>query len=74
MSMYSVWLQLLAVKNMFVPHLSRIKSIPAFKEMSDGSYEVRNPEGFVAVDHAGNAIKLIDRLTFSRENFLKQEQ
>ena len=29
-----------------------------------------NPEGYVAVDHIGNGVKFVDRLEFSRANFL----
>ena len=33
-------------------------------------YKVTNPEGFVAIDHAeGGAVKLVDRLEFSTNNF-----
>lgn len=42
-----------------------------FFKMADGSYKVTTPEGFVAVSHEkGNAVKLVDRLSFSRQNFL----
>jgi hypothetical protein len=30
---------------------------------------VTAPEGFVAIDHIGNAVKLVDRLEFSQANF-----
>ena len=39
-----------------------------FEETEDG-YEVTGEEGFVAVDRMGNALKLVDRLEFSRINF-----
>ena len=29
-----------------------------------------NPEGYVAVDHEGNGVKFVDRLEFSRANFM----
>ena len=32
-------------------------------------FEVTGEEGFVAVDRMGNALKLVDRLEFSRLNF-----
>ena len=37
----------------------------------DGSGDLiaTNPEGYVAVDHIGSAIKLVDRLEFSKANF-----
>jgi hypothetical protein len=28
-----------------------------------------SPEGYVAIDHIGNAVKLVDRLEFSMANF-----
>jgi hypothetical protein len=35
---------------------------------TDNGLEVTDPEGFVAVDRMGNAVKLVDRLGFSRRN------
>ena len=35
---------------------------------TDGGLEVTEPEGFVAVDKSGSAVKLVDRLGFSRRN------
>ena len=42
-----------------------------FKEAEDGSGDLiaTNPEGYVAVDHIGSAVKLVDRLEFSKANF-----
>jgi hypothetical protein len=40
-----------------------------FLKTKDG-YEVTGQEGFVAIDHLGkNALKLVDRLQFSKANF-----
>lgn len=36
---------------------------------TDTGYKVVNPEGFVAIDRMGNAVKLVDRLEFSYNNF-----
>ena len=36
---------------------------------TDTGYKVVNPEGFVAIDKMGNAVKLVDRLEFSFNNF-----
>ena len=41
----------------------------SFIEQPDGSFKVTKPEGFVAVDHIGGAIKLVDRAEFSAANF-----
>ena len=40
-----------------------------FVDDGQGGLRVSNPEGYVAVDHIGNGIKLVDRLEFSRANF-----
>lgn len=51
--------------------LSRIDSMKTFKQ-TDNGFEVTNPEGFVAVSEDG-VVKLVDRLEFSRLNFLKNK-
>ena len=55
-------------KNMIVRKLQQVKDIGTFMKTSDG-YKVTSPEGFVAIDHVGKALKLVDRLEFSRNNF-----
>jgi hypothetical protein len=56
------------VKNFLVSKMNQIKSIGTFLQKDNG-YEITNPEGYVAVDRMGNAVKLVDRLEFSRANF-----
>lgn len=51
-----------------VKKLQTIKGIGKFIVTDDG-FKVANDEGFVAVDHNGIAVKLVDRLEFSRANF-----
>ena len=68
---YSAWLKLTAIKNTLYQKLKNIKSIDAF-ELEGDEYVVRDQEGFVAVDHVGNAVKVVDRLDFSRKNFAKE--
>jgi len=54
---------------LFVLHkLSQVQSTHTFLKTSDG-YRVTRPEGFVAIDHIGNAVKLVDRMEFSHANF-----
>ena len=36
---------------------------------TENGYRVTAPEGFVAIDQMGDAVKLVDRLEFSRANF-----
>ena len=69
MKIYKLYVEIMNAKLMFVKKLSLIDSMPAFYAQPDGSFEVADPEGFVAVDHMGSAVKLVDRLKFSRQNF-----
>ena len=56
------------VKNYLVNKMNQIKSIGTFLQKDNG-FVVTNPEGYVAVDRMGNAVKLVDRLEFSTANF-----
>ena len=47
--------------------MNQAQAIGSFQQ-TDGGLEVTEPEGFVAVDKTGNAVKLVDRLGFSRRN------
>jgi len=56
-------------KNVLVQKLSKVKSIGTFLR-TDNGLKTTEPEGFVAVDRIkGNAVKLVNRLEFSRANF-----
>ena len=55
-------------KNFLVNKMSEIQSIGHFLKTSNG-YRVTAPEGFVAVDREAGAVKLVDRMEFSRANF-----
>ena len=55
-------------KNYLVNKLSEIQSIGHFLRTPNG-YRVTAPEGFVAVDRTAGAVKLVDRLEFSKLNF-----
>jgi hypothetical protein len=67
--MYDLYIKLMKIKNVFVTKLSNLRAMDSFIEQEDGSFQVTKPEGFVAVDHIGNAVKLVDRLEFSKANF-----
>jgi len=56
------------VKQIFINKLNSVKMVGTFLDTPDG-FKVTSPEGFVAIDHIGKAIKLVDRLEFSRANF-----
>jgi len=62
------YVTLQTVKNYLVSKMNQIKSIGTFLQKDNG-FEVTNPEGYVAVDRMGNAVKLVDRLEFSTANF-----
>ena len=55
-------------KQIIINALNRVKSIGTFVKTSTG-YKVVNPEGYVAIDREGNAVKLVDRMEFSLNNF-----
>ena len=55
-------------KNTLIQKLAQISSIGHFIRTKDG-YRVTSPEGYVAVDRVAGAVKLVDRLDFSRANF-----
>ena len=55
-------------KNSLLQKMNQIQSIGNFIRTSKG-YRVTAPEGYVAVDKVAGAVKLVDRLEFSRQNF-----
>jgi len=55
-------------KNTLLQKMNQIQSIGNFIRTSKG-YRVTAPEGYVAVDNVAGAVKLVDRLEFSRQNF-----
>mgnify|MGYP003110961563 FL=1 len=55
-------------KKVLIDKLNKAKSIGTFKTTSDG-LQATNPEGYVAVDKKGKAVKLVDRMEFSLQNF-----
>lgn len=67
-AVYDLYLKIIEAKIRLLKKLSEISQIPTFIETPNG-YEVTGEEGFVAVDRMGNALKLVDRLEFSRLNF-----
>ena len=64
----ATYLSLITAKNILVSKLNKVGQIGTFFQTDDG-YQVTSPEGYVAVDRIGKAVKLVDRLTFSRRNF-----
>ena len=59
---------LVSAKQMIITVLNRVKSIGTFKKTATG-FETVNPEGYVAIDNDGKAVKLVDRMEFAFNNF-----
>lgn len=55
-------------KDMVIRKLNMVQSLRTFLRTTDG-FRTTSPEGYVAIDHIGNAVKLVDRLEFSKANF-----
>lgn len=64
--------RIVEMKLMLLRKLQQVEGIGTFQKTNDG-YKVTTPEGFVAIGHDGGAVKLVDRLEFSRTNFLKRQ-
>lgn len=61
------YMNLIEAKNFIIRRLERVQTLGTFLRTENG-YKVTAPEGFVAI-RSGNALKLVDRLEFSRANF-----
>ena len=59
---------LIESKKIIVDSLNRVKSIGTFQK-TDTGFKTVNPEGYVAIDKEGKAVKLVDRMEFSLNNF-----
>jgi|TARA_R110002072_G_scaffold47008_1_gene130050 hypothetical protein len=55
------------MKGFVLKKMNQAMAIGSFSQ-TDNGLQVTEPEGFVAVDKSGNAVKLVDRLGFSRRN------
>jgi hypothetical protein len=61
---------LIRAKNMIVRKLQSAKDVVGtYLRTDEKGLKITNAEGFVAIDHVGNAVKLVDRLEFSQANF-----
>lgn len=62
------YVSLQRAKNFLIRKMNQIQSVGHFIRTPNG-FRVTNPEGYVAVDRIKGAVKLVDRLEFSRANF-----
>ena len=63
----ATYITLQSAKSVLLKKLNTIQSIGSFLRTKNG-YKVTSPEGYVAIKQSG-AVKLVDRLEFSRANF-----
>ena len=68
-SLFSMMQMIADAKKMVIDQFNKIEGLNVFLKTKDGFIPTKQ-EGFVAIDHlSGGAVKLVDRLEFSRANF-----
>lgn len=66
---FKLYNMMVDIKQMIIGKLNQVDGLRTLLKTQNG-YEVTGQEGFVAIDHYGkNAVKLVDRLQFSKANF-----
>jgi len=69
--MFDMQNHLVDAKRELLQHLNKLDSINTFVKTKNG-YKVTGAEGYVAIDHLTNgAVKIVDRMEFSFNNFSK---
>ncbi len=69
----AIYKRIIEAKVMLLQKMQQIENIGTFLKSDDG-YKVTAPEGFVAIGHDGGAVKLVDRIEFSKANFTAPKQ
>ena len=68
-ALFELQLSIVSAKLIIISTLNKLNRINTFVKKNNG-YEVTGAEGFVAIDRiGGGALKLVDRMTFSYNNF-----
>tara|TARA_Y100001963_G_scaffold147377_1_gene223669 strand:+ start:509 stop:2656 length:2148 start_codon:yes stop_codon:yes gene_type:complete len=71
LNLFRVSRLLFEAKNIFIrKYNNAVYATKHFIDDGSGDLVASNPEGYVAVDHLGNGVKFVDRLEFSRANFM----
>jgi hypothetical protein len=65
----AIYKKIIELKLAILRKLEQVESLVGTFIKTETGYRVVNPEGFVAIGHDGGAVKLVDRLEFSRQNF-----
>ncbi len=67
--------QIVDAKLIIIRKLQEMRQVTNSFVRTDDGFKITNPEGFVAVDKlSGGALKLVDRLEFSHQNFTVKKQ
>ena len=69
----AIYKRIIEAKVLLLQKMQQIENIGTFLKTDDG-YRVTAPEGFVAIGHDGGAVKLVDRIEFSKANFTVPKQ
>ena len=67
-NMFAFMNLIIQAKQMIIDKMNKASNMRMFLKTRNG-FRVTNPEGFVAIDRMGGAVKLVDRLQFSYANF-----
>jgi hypothetical protein len=59
---------IITAKEYIIAKLDSASSIGTMLKTNNG-FKVTSPEGYVAIDRVGNALKLVNRMEFSKANF-----
>ena len=68
--MFDLMNAIVDAKLIIINKLDKVKQIDTFVRTRNG-FKVTGSEGFVAIDNQGGAVKLVDRMEFSLNNFSK---
>lgn len=69
LNIFNLSAKLSRAKMLFIDKYNKAIKTKQFLTQPDGSLEVTNPEGYVAIDNVGNMVKFVSRLDFSAANF-----
>jgi hypothetical protein len=68
MQIFTLMNLIIDAKELIIKKMDKASSIGTFLKTRNG-YEVTAPEGYVAINNNGDAVKLVNRMEFSRANF-----
>jgi hypothetical protein len=67
-TMFQLMNELIQAKQMVVDKMQKASKLSTFLKTTKG-FKVTGEEGYVAIDKVGDAVKIVDRLEFSKANF-----